>query len=98
VVCALPRLYDEAHGTSPEPPLPGREELVGLLVGKAPGVLLAQLELHLQPALARVAHDLRWAHAQAGETFTTLDSREADLSAEVEVRGKLALGHRGLER
>src|SRR5215472_10252277 len=67
VLGALPRLYDDAHGTGLEPACSGGEQLVGLLVGETPAMLLTQLEVHLQPALARLAHDLRGADAGLGE-------------------------------
>jgi hypothetical protein len=61
-------------------------------------VLLAELELDVQTTLSSHPHDLGWTLTQLSKSFAALDSVDAYVYAQVEVRGEPTLCSGDLER
>ena len=65
----------------------GGDQLVGQLIGEAPSVLLAQLELDLQTMRRGLTNDLSRREPRVGEPFAALDPGDAHLGAQLEIDG-----------
>src|SRR5262245_35575472 len=95
---ALPRFDYQFASARVQPAVALRNQVTGCIRADCAGVLPAELKLHLQAALASHCQHLAGTQRHIGEALPTLDSREADIRAEIQVVGKPALRHRDFER
>src|SRR4051812_46182778 len=94
---ALATLDDQRGRADAQPAAPELDQLVHPTVVERAVVLLAELELEAEPAVADHARHFLRSDLQVGEALAALDAVEAHVGAQVQVCGQFALRGRDLE-
>jgi len=72
---------EEGAGAGIEPPLTLRDQFANRIFRERSGVLLAELKLHLQPALMSHLYHVVRRQRHVGETFSTFNAGYTDIGA-----------------
>src|SRR5207247_7503280 len=91
-LCRFSSLDDDLLGPGIEPALALDDELGDNVLAECAVVLLAELELHVEPALMRHGDDRARRERHVGEALAGLDTPHADVTAKVQIGMQLALG------
>nr|WP_245287427.1 hypothetical protein [Bradyrhizobium elkanii] len=90
--CRFSALDDDLLGPGIEPALALDDELGDNILAECAAVLLAELELYIEPALMCHGDDRARRERHVGEALAGLDPRHADVGAKVQIGVQLALG------
>src|SRR5262249_33660059 len=94
---ALACFHYELERARIEPTFALVDELINDRIAECSRVLFSQLKLNFKAALVRHPDNVSRRQRHIGETFAAFDAGNTDIGAQIEIGGKLSLGHGNLE-